>query len=152
VTVVDIQIPEHVRAVKAHLIDRSIPAEIGHKPAGVGWTGTPGQSAFTGYAIVRRVGAIESRNQHMEVRFTEARPAVQITCVGATEDQANEVHEAVMVAMLDGTLAIPGRDVQRVIPEVSISTTKDPDETPAVWFGGARYRLWTLPGDPPPGS
>jgi hypothetical protein len=146
VSVVDLQLAAHVRAVRDHLLARGVLADVGRKPAGGGWTGTPGQSPFQAYAIVRRTAAVETSNLLMQVRYDEARPAVHITCVGADEDQANDLHDLVMSAMLDGTLTVPGREIQRVIPEVSSTSDKDPDETPAVWFAGARYRLWTLPG------
>lgn len=140
---VDIDIPAHCQAVRAHLIARGVPTGYGERPEGAGWQGAPGQSEFVGYAVIWRIGSVETRNMLLDIAYTEARPTVQVTTVGATADQADDVHGLVQDAMLDNSLQIPGRDLEQVQVEVSITTTKDTDEKPPVFYGGARYRIVT---------
>jgi hypothetical protein len=148
VTLVDLEVSAHLAAVRDHLAAGGILTAIGRKPEGGGWVDAPGQSDFTPYVVLWRVGAQESRNMMMTVEHTEARPSIQATCAGGWPDQVDELRDQVDERMLNGSLAVPGRVIQRVVYEVGITTAKDADEAPPVFFGGSRFRVWTLPGSP----
>jgi hypothetical protein len=145
VTVVDVEITEHLRAVVAHLKARGRLCEWGRRPDGGGWAGAPGQSLFVGYVVAYRISTLEVPAFGLRVRHTEARPAIQLSCFGADPDQANELLDEVKKDMLDGSLVVPGRRIERIIHEPGASDVKDPDEKPAVYYSADRYRIWTLP-------
>ena len=145
-SLVDVAVSTHLTAVEEHLLANGIAARIGAKPHDAGWQGGEGISEFVPYCVIWRIGAVETRNQTMDTAYIEARPSVQVTCWGANPGQVDALVDDVLVLMLNGSLSIPGRRVQRVSQEVGITTTRNPDESPnELYYGGARFRIWTLP-------
>ncbi|NED96447.1 hypothetical protein G1H11_14145 [Phytoactinopolyspora alkaliphila] len=145
---VDLDIAEHLRATRDHLTANGIPAALGRKPPDTGWTAAPGQSPFVAYVVLWRISALEAPPFGLRVRHTEARPAIQTSCWGANPDQANDLLDEVKTLMLNGSLAVPGRKIQRVIHEPGASDVRDPDSTPPLYYSADRYRIWSLPAPP----
>lgn len=139
-------ISDHLEAVKDHLVAGGIPCGRGRPPDGHGptesWAGAPGQSAFAAYAFVSRIGAIDELSSTLDDTWNEARPLVNIQCVGATDEQAEDLLDLVRARMKDFRV-LAGRNVLRCWLDVTETTFVDRDVTPHVHVTAARYRLWT---------
>lgn len=75
----------------------------------------------------------------------DAAALYQLTCVGATQEQAEWVADTARTALLSASLTAPDRAVVLVTVDELGGSTRDDDAQPPVWFIADRYRLLTTP-------
>ncbi len=138
-----VDLDAHTQAVVDMLDTAGLLVGRGKAPDGAGWPGAPGQSQFAPYVIVWRIGAADLSAPYLGGGYDEARPLFHIRTVGATPTEADVTLDAVNTAMLGQTVTVSGRRVWRVIYDTSITTTRDTDVTPPVYYTGVYYRLIT---------
>lgn len=97
----------------------------------------------TGYVVVYPVAGGASYGtlaDHAE----DAEIIMQVTCVGATREQAAWLADACNV-LLDG-LEVEDRSVPLVTLEVTPGVNRDDNQTPPVFYATPRYRIFSTPG------
>jgi hypothetical protein len=143
--VVTVSYSDHIQAVVDHLNDAGLNVGRGAKPAGSGWQGAPGQSAFVPYGIVWRIGAKDALDLSMDDdRLTMANLLIFVRCFGGTVGEVETHLDAVHAQMLDG-LTVPERAVVRVYLDNGQTTTRSESTEVALFEAGNFYRLWTVP-------
>lgn len=138
-----VDLDAHTQAVVDHLDAAGLLVGRGTAPDGAGWPGSPGQSQFAPYVIVWRIGASDLSAPFLDGDYGEARPLFHIRTVGGTPTEADATLDAVNAAMLGQTIVVAGRRVWRVVYDTSITTTRDTDVHPPVYYTGVYYRLIT---------
>lgn len=99
--------------------------------------------AGTGYAVVYPTAGGASYgtlHDHAE----DAEIIMQVTCVGATREQAQWLADAANV-LLDG-MDVEDRSIPLVTLEVAPGVSRDDGQTPPVFYSTPRYRIFTTPG------
>lgn len=135
----------HSDAVVTLLTSASVLVGRGKPPTGAGWQGSPGTSAFVGYAVLYPfTGRDEPASlalPHGSFDFP-----FQVTCVGATQQQAEGVMDAVRAALVGVTPAVNGRTAFAVyqIP-LDRPVTRDDAMAPPVHYGIAQFRFRSDP-------
>jgi hypothetical protein len=131
-------------AILANLTAANIVHGDGVKPAGGGWSGTPGSSTFVGYVVVHPLaGGITDGS--LEEPDADAYPIYQMSCYGATRAQCEAVADLVRDVMLGDPLTISGRSVMQVRVDMLGGARRDDELQPPEWFGFDRYRIVTTP-------
>jgi len=101
---------------------------------------------FNGYAIVYGGPAIPTGGTAVDPN-ADAAQTIQVTYIGKTPEQADDVRDAGRAALLSvGALTITGRALMNPVT-LADSTEAREDSTvqPALWFAVDRYRLDTTP-------
>jgi hypothetical protein len=124
-----------------NLLDSTLLVGDGDKPAGGGWQGAPGASAFEPYTVVYAVtgGYFEGT---IGQPFADARPDYIISSFGATQQQAQFGNDAVRTALLGGTLSVSGATVQLASPDVDGGAVRDDDVSPPIFYSPSRWRFF----------
>lgn len=138
-----VNLDAHTQAVVDHLAAAGVLVGRGKAPDSAGWQGAPGQSAFARYAIVWRIGASDLAAPYLDGSYDEARPLFHVRTVGGTAAEADVTLHEVTTALLGQTIAVAGRRLWRVIYDTSITTTRDTDVEPPVYYTGCYVRLIT---------
>lgn len=117
----------------------------GKPPAGSGWQGTPGASAFIGYTVLYpftgRDEATSLGQPHDSLTYL-----FQLTCVGATQDQAETVMDRARIALVGVTPSVSDRAAFPIYQaEVDRQVTRDDAATPPVHYGIAQFRFRSNP-------
>ena len=114
------------------------------KPAGGGWAGAVGDSAFTPYVVVYNLvgGSTGGTLEHSD---SDASPTYQFTSTGANRAQTEMVADAARAAILTAAIELPGRKVALCTIDMLGGATRDDDEQPPVWWSPDRYRLVIVP-------
>lgn len=131
-------------AVVAALEDAGLTVGDGEKPAGAGWAGQPGQSAYAPYVVVYSMlgGTTEGP---MDDPNADARSVVQLTSVGGSRRQAEWLGDRARAALMSGSLAVAGRKVALVLIDVLGGAVRDDDSDPAIYYVPERYRILSTP-------
>jgi hypothetical protein len=133
----------HVTAVMDHLTGGGLAVGRGVQPAGTGWTGAPGQTAFVAYSILWRIGSLDVRSTTLADQFDDEMPLLFVRSFGAFPQQADQQNDAVRERMLRVPIVVPGRIVQRVWLENSQTTTATENTEVSLFEAGDFYRLRT---------
>ncbi|MEV8638096.1 hypothetical protein AB0395_41235 [Streptosporangium sp. NPDC051023] len=135
----------HADGIVALLTAAGVLVDRGKAPAGGGWAGNPGTSTFTGYAVLYpftgRDDAASLAQTHDAFDFS-----FQITVVGATQDQAIGVMDAVRTALIGVTPVVAGRaayPVYRMPLDQPIS--RDDAVVPPVHYGVVQFHFRSEP-------
>ncbi len=117
----------------------------GIKPTGKGWSATPGQDDFYGYAICYPVST--SRDGTIAEGQDDAEFTWQVTCVGSTRGQAEAVVDLVCVACVGRQLTVTGRVTTHVEQQDgSGSVTRDEtNQQPPLWLATPRFTVTSTP-------
>jgi hypothetical protein len=120
----------------------------GRAPAGVGWQGAPGQSDFVPYAVLHRL-SVERESDASSVADPGDAPKLtyQINAIGAVQEQAERVADAIVFDLLGSPLVIVDRDVVALRHDVSSGAIMDEDTHPPLWLVAERITVET--GDKP---
>lgn len=134
----------HTDAFLAALAGAGIAAGRGEVPAGVGWQGEPGQSAFRPYAVLYPSPAGSDADLARPHAYLDYE--AQITVVGATAEQAERILDRVKTALVGKKLAVTGRSSYHVqLEEGGRPVTKDDQVTPPEFYAAAIFSLRTAP-------
>lgn len=133
----------HTQAVVDTIADAGIPTDRGVKPDGAGWTGAPGQSAFTGYAIVWRLGSRDVRHRDLDGRWDERRPMFHVRVVGADAAQTDDLLDDVIETVTTTPIVVADMAPVHLVYDSSITTSRDDDVPHPVYYSGVYFRLWT---------
>ena len=127
-----------------------IPVGRGSKPDGAGWQGAPRQSVFQGYMVVHPIDGGSSDGPVSDSQADVDWPW-QVTCVGATAEQAEEIADVAAVQLMTATsadLSIPGRRLAQPIQRSTRGVTM-PDRTQGdvetLFMATPRFRVCTTP-------
>ena len=136
-------------AVKALLEAQLGVGYVGYatKPPSGGWqvAGTPTSTTpFRGYAVVfpGQTGPTEGP---ADARSFDARQGWQVTCVGATAEQADAIRDRVRGALLGARLSVIGRWFDPVDLSDSSNVARDDDVSPALFYAVDRYTARSTP-------
>lgn len=134
----------HTTAVLAALTGSGVRADIGKPPTGAGWQGTPGSSAFFGYAVLYPFPGLPDGDLCDPYEYLDY--MVQATCVGATSMHAAQVVDQVRSALLGRRLTVPSRSCYPVdqVPLERPITRDDSVSTP-VHFGVIQFFFRSQP-------
>ncbi|WP_326646683.1 hypothetical protein OG884_18825 [Streptosporangium sp. NBC_01755] len=117
----------------------------GKVPAGGGWASNPGTSTFTGYAVLYPFGGTDEATSLAQTHASLDFP-FQLTCVGATQDQAAGVMDAARAALIGVTPAVVGRTAYPVYPvPLSRPITRDDAVAPPVHYGTLQFHFRSDP-------
>lgn len=119
----------------------------GVKPSGGGWqtTGTPtSDTVFKGYAVVYP-GLTGPTDGPVSATSWDAVQGWQVTYVGKSAEQADNMRDRGREALLGRVLAVTGRATEPVDLSDSTNVTRDDDVSPALYFAVDRYRARTTP-------
>lgn len=124
------------------LTDAGLLVGAGQQPTGAGGDCTDG--SFRPWAVIHpmRGGDLDGS---LGLGQEDAEALYQITCVGATQEQAEWVADTARIALLAATPTAPGRAVVLVVIDELGGSTRDDDAQPPLWFIADRYRLLTTP-------
>lgn len=125
------------------LVDR------GRKPDGAGWQGDPGKSRFKGYMVVHPLdgGAADgpAADPSADIHWP-----FQITCVGATADQADRIADLAGELLMGSrdAITVPGRRLVQPITRPSTGPARQDrtlgdDQT--LFYATPRFEAWTTP-------
>ncbi|MFJ2579970.1 hypothetical protein [Kitasatospora aureofaciens] len=127
------QVLPHIDAVTAALTGAQLTVYLGGAP----------QSVAPPYAVLYPSPGAPVRASLADDRVNY-QAVVQITCVGATAEQALNVCDRARAA-LDGPLAVAGRTAWRPEALDGQPVQRDDDVTPPVYYSAARWRLRSTP-------
>ena len=121
----------------------------GVKPSGtaVGWqtTGTPTPSTpFKGYAVIFP-GQTGPTDSPADATSWDAVQGWQVTCVGASAEQADAIRDRCREALMGVRLTITGRAASATELADSTNVQRDDDVTPPLFYAVDRYRANTYP-------
>ena len=114
-------------------------------PGGWGWQGKPGQSEFLPYRIVFPIsgGVFDGP---LGCPSDDASLTWQVTCVGATREQCEWVVDATHASLVEQTLTVAGRSIDRVWSDMAGGGARRDDEVqPPVFIATPRYRADSTP-------
>lgn len=116
----------------------------GDKPAGGGWQGSPGGSAFVPYTVIYPVtgGWFDGT---LGDPYGDARPDYIISSFGATPQQAQFNDDLVYATLTTSKPTVSGQTVELATPEVHGGTVRDDDVTPPVYNAPTRWRFYLTP-------
>jgi hypothetical protein len=133
----------HVTAVMDHLTGGGLAVGRGVQPAGTGWTGAPGQTAFVAYSILWLIGSQDLFSATLADTFGEERPLLYIRSFGGNPQQASQQKDAVRHLMIRVPFTVPGRVMQRVIPENGSTENTTQEREVGLHETGDFFRVWT---------
>lgn len=116
----------------------------GEKPDGGGWQGVDAQSNFIPYVVVHPIGAYEIDGPIGDTA-ADVWPLHQLTSYGATRSQCELAADRAREAMLTGALAVTGRRVLMVQPDLLGIVSRDDDVQPPIFSAPDRYEICTTP-------
>lgn len=132
-------------AVIAALITDDLEVGDGEQPAGSGWQGAVGLSSFVPYAVVHSLAGGRAGGS-LSAPFDDADSLYQITCVGATREQAEAVGDRARAALVaPGAVTLSGRSVCIVSIDVLNGCRRDDTVEPVVFITTDRFRIITTP-------
>lgn len=130
-------------ALAQALTDAGLLVDVGIKPDGGGWQGSPGASTFEPYTVLYPSIGGASDGPICDP-FTDVAADFIITSFGATPTQAmwgaDEAREALTSP---GTIVVVGRVVMLAIPDVEGGVIRDDDVQPPIYSSPCRWRLMT---------
>jgi hypothetical protein len=117
--------------------------DVAQRPAGGGWQGAAGTSVFKPYTVLWPdpgipEGSLGDRHSDLTVGF-------QVTAVGQTGVQALWMQSTARNVLLGQTPTVAGRLVWPLWVEDAQFVLRDDDETPALYYATAQYKLRTGP-------
>ncbi|MFF3443646.1 hypothetical protein [Streptosporangium sp. NPDC002721] len=135
----------HTDAVVALLIAAGVLVGRGKAPTGGGWASNPGTSTFTGYTVLYPFTGRDEPTSlgqvHHSLDFT-----FQLTCVGATQQQAEGVVDAVRVALVGVTPTVAGRTAYPVYQlPLGQPVTRDDAVAPPVHYAVVQFHFRSNP-------
>lgn len=133
----------HTDAIKMKLVATTIPVGDAIKPDGCGWSGAPGESLFVPYMVL--YPAFGTFDGTIAAGSDDASLEYQITCVGATREQAEWVADEAIAALVEQSVVIVGRSIMRIQLEDIGMVRRDDDVLPSVFFTTPRISLSTTP-------
>jgi hypothetical protein len=135
----------HTAAVLAALTDTGVPVGDAQAPTGAGWQGAPGGSQFVPYMVVYPLEGGITRGPVSDPGADIEWPW-QVTCVGASRQQAERVCDVAIAALTTVTLTVAGRrQMQPVNLDMRGGVRRDDQITPPLFYATPRFRLWTSP-------
>lgn len=112
------------------------------KPEGVDWQGTPGESVFVAYVVVRPTpGGVFFGT--MDAPFDDAQPDYIISSFAADSAACQELSDLVFATLIAAELTLSGRVVQLIIPDVEGGVVVDDDVQPRIYYSPTRWRIFT---------
>ena len=128
----------HTDAVVAALVAAGlVVGDGGSPPDPFGWAGTPGQSQFHAYAIVYPLGQVFDGTLGCPDVDSDLR--WQVTCVGASREQAEWVQHQTQTALIGAVLTVAGRSVPRVRPDGGAGVRRDDTTQPPLFLSTPRF-------------
>jgi hypothetical protein len=133
----------HTDAVVAAI--SAIPMLVGRtiKPAGGGWTGTPGSSTYVRYAVVYPSPGSPDGNLAEPYEYLDY--SAQVNIFGATASQAEGAMDAVRSALIGQRLTVVGRATYPVQFVGGPPVIRDDSVTPAVFMAAVEIAFLTQP-------
>lgn len=135
---------EHTNAVLATLQATNVLVGDAVKPSGAGWTNNNPAGVFTPYMVLHRLlgtfdGPIAAPDVDAELEY-------QVTCVGATRDQAEWVADKAITALVGQTVAAASRSLlQRIYLTDAGMSRRDDTVQPPVFYATPRFLIYTTP-------
>jgi hypothetical protein len=114
------------------------------QPPGSGWQNTPGTSTHVAYVVVYPLAG-GSLDGSLADGQEDAEALYQLTCVGASAEQAEWVADAARASLLGASLTVPGRSVPLIIIDTLGGSVRDDNTQPPVWWIADRYSVRTTP-------
>lgn len=130
-------------AVVALLEAADLIVAAGHQPAAGGWQATPANSTFKPYVVVWPLSG--DLDGSIAVGHEDAQVIYQLSCVGASIEQAEWTADTARTALLTGPLALTGRSAPLVTIEELGGAMRDDKTQPPVWWIADRYSILTTP-------
>ncbi|MEU4410763.1 hypothetical protein AB0F88_40185 [Streptosporangium sp. NPDC023963] len=135
----------HTTAVMGLLTAASVLVDRGKAPTNGGWQGNPGTSTFKGYTVLYPFTGLDEPASlalfHDSFDFT-----FQLTCVGATQDQAAGVMDAVRAALIGVTPTVAGRIAYPIYPvPLNRPIARDDAVAPPVHYGTLQFHFKSDP-------
>ena len=139
----------HTDGLAAHLDAAGVLVGRGRVPADGGWQGEPGASDFAGYAVlypgagqtqVEDLGALG--DPHRDLLYT-----CQVTCVGATQAQAELIADLVKTAVVGVAIPVAGRVTHPafLVPGFEVPAQRDDQVSPPEHYQVLQIRFRTVP-------
>lgn len=144
-------IDAHAEAIKTALAanGKGVLVDRSRKPQGAGWQGTPGQSRFVGYIVIHPLAG-GTHDGPAGDPSADIRWLVQLTCVGATAAQADQVGDLAAELLMSSrtAIAVTGRRLAAPITRESVGPAR-PDPTlgdsQTLFYATPIFRVWTTP-------
>lgn len=114
-------------------------------PAGAGWQGAPGQSAYVPYVLVTRLGSADQLGFSFADVFDDFRPDLFCRYFAGTNVQADETAAAARTVLLGRPQAPAGFGTVRCWVYNSQTTTRSQNTETAIFEAGDFYRWWVAP-------
>jgi len=114
-------------------------------PDAAGWQGAPGQSAYTPYVLVTRLGSADQLGFSFEDRFDDFRPDLFCRYFGASIAQADATAAAARAVLLGRPEAPEGFRTVRCWVYNSQTTTRSQNTEVSIFEAGDFYRWWCAP-------
>lgn len=116
----------------------------GEKPDLGGWTGTPGESDFNGYAVVHPTGATDIDGS-LDEPSGDVWPLHQITSYGAVRAQCEQIADTARNVMLTAPIIAAGRHIGRYMIDFLGTAVRVDDVQPPIYMAPDRYVAFTTP-------
>lgn len=135
----------HTAAVLTRLQSTGLLCGDGRKPAGAGWQGAAGMSAFVSYLVLYPLGLTRNGpDAPLADMGTDPQLLYQVTSVGSDRRSAEAAADLAAAALLSGVdLGVSGASTIRVWQETSAGVTRDEDVNPPLFYAVDRYRIDT---------
>lgn len=133
----------HTQAVISRLASADLLTGRAAKPAGGGWQGEPGSSDFERYAVVYASPGMPEPTISDPHRFFLWQG--QLTCIGATAQQAEQCHDVARAALLAGPLLVTGRQAHPVYQTLAVPVARDDSLPVPEWYVVAQYEFRSSP-------
>jgi hypothetical protein len=133
----------HTLAVISRLASADLLTGRAAKPAGGGWQGEPGSSDFERYVVVYPSSGMPEPTLGDPHRFFLWQG--QLTCVGATAQQAEQCHDTARAALLSGPLLVSGRQAHLAYQTLALLVQRDDSLSVPEWYVVALYEFRSSP-------
>lgn len=112
---------------------------------GVGWPGVPGQSIFVPYVVLYPLGVMFD-GPIADNAYDDADLHYQVTCVGESREQAEDVTDVVIATFVGQPLTVTGRAVTHITLDDAAANVR-PDHTvqPLVFMSTPRFAIYSTP-------
>lgn len=131
-------------ALTARLNSTGIAGAFGEPPSDAGWQGSPGGSAFVPYwtLYIRDGGTTDGT---LAAPQADSDWLWQVTSVGATPDQCEQVADLTRSALLGTPVFVSARGVLWLKLDMPSGARPDRTVKPHVWISTEVYRLGSVP-------